>query len=80
MKLPQLSMDSDEDSQLTSSQSRQYSALRSDLSAALAAFDRAQDWAVCHLSPQFTLSALQLASAITAYPLLRSDYIFEMFC
>lgn len=40
-------MDSDEDVQLTSSQSRQYSALRSDLSAALIAFDRAQDWAVC---------------------------------
>lgn len=26
--------------------SKQYAALRSDLSAALAAFDRAQDWAV----------------------------------
>lgn len=41
-----MNLDDDDETQLTSSQSRQYSALRSDLSAALAAFDRAQDWAV----------------------------------
>lgn len=33
--------DEDEETQLTSSQTRQYSALRADLSAALTAFDRA---------------------------------------
>lgn len=38
-------MDSDEERKLPPTQSRQYAALRSDLSAALAAFDRAQDWA-----------------------------------
>lgn len=38
-------MDSDEE-RVTGSNTKQYAALRSDLSAALAAFDRAQDWAV----------------------------------
>lgn len=39
-------MDSDDDDHMSHAQSKQYSVLQSDLSAALAAFDRAQDWAV----------------------------------
>lgn len=38
-------MDSDDEATLPPSQAKQYAVLRSDLSAALAAFDRAQDWA-----------------------------------
>lgn len=38
-------MDHDDENSLSQAQGRQYAALRSDLSAALAAFDRAQDWA-----------------------------------
>eukprot|EP00177_Eucheuma_denticulatum_P005471 GFKZ01009940.1.p1 GENE.GFKZ01009940.1~~GFKZ01009940.1.p1 ORF type:complete len:2020 (-),score=250.23 GFKZ01009940.1:752-6811(-) len=38
-------MDSDDERNLSHSQSKQYAVLRSDLVAALAAFDRAQDWA-----------------------------------
>ncbi|CAN8076930.1 unnamed protein product [Agarophyton chilense] len=38
-------MESDEEQQLIEKNSRQYDALRADLSAALSAFDRAQDWA-----------------------------------
>lgn len=40
---------------------KQYAALRSDLSAALSAFDRAQDWAV-------SLTAPRLADACIAQP------------
>jgi hypothetical protein len=36
----------DEDSLSSHLHSKEYAALRSDLSAALSAFDRAQDWAV----------------------------------
>lgn len=39
-------MDSDEERNLSHAQNKQYAVLRSDLAAALAAFDRAQDWAV----------------------------------
>lgn len=39
-------MDSEDEKSLSHSQTKLLSALRSDLLAALAAFDRAQDWAV----------------------------------
>ncbi|KAI0563267.1 Dopey protein [Gracilaria domingensis] len=40
-----VTMESEEEQQLIEKNSRQYAALRADLSAALSAFDRAQDWA-----------------------------------
>lgn len=39
-------MESDEEDRIVKSRSKAYQALRADLSAALTAFDRAQDWAV----------------------------------
>lgn len=46
VQIGRATMESDEDKQLILNNTRQYNALRADLSAALSAFDRAQDWAV----------------------------------